>query len=401
MDKVKRVNKHREEVGGSGYPGREVSITMIFVVAGILWTLLADFLLDVLGEKLSIPIPDLHILTGLLFVGASGAVIFVMMHKSSAKVASAKDGIESVFNTSPVPMAVISKDSFRVIKMNGAALQLFGPPGSETGSRFLRHLVVSENDTSLQQLQLFMTTGMEQPGVWQFRHSSGKVFPAEVMISRQAYQGALVVTFLDVSEKTLLQQQVSEMNRKLLHQVNLRTTYLERENEELAYRASQTEHVNNELIAVNEQLQSVNRKVAAANERLQDSYASLQSILSVFRELVCTYAITPAGVSFDIEGKREVFGTDDNVLSKPWFWLDMVECGNPEQKDAFERTVLERGEAIRLFNIMTKNNGTRRILVQVRMERRDEQTTVLTAAFCDVTRFIEADENSLFQVKTA
>lgn len=398
---MNRANKHSGDVGRPWFPGREVSVTMIFVVAGIVWILFADYLLRHLGEKLSIPVPQLHILTGLLFVGACGAVMFIVLHRSSVKAQTVRSGLESLFFMNPVPMALISKDSFRITRMNWAALQLFGLTGNEAGPRFLHHLVFLENKSNLEQLQLFMVTGMEQLGVWHFLHSSGKSFPAEVMVSRLEYEHALVVTFLNASEKTQLEQQLSEMNGNLQHQVNLRTRYLEHENEELAYRASQTEHVNNELILVNEQLQNVNRKVAATNERLKDCYSQLKSIVSAMRELVCTHTITLAGVQFSADGKRDLFETNDDVLSRPWFWLEMVDCRSQGDKEAFERMVLERGEAINTFNFITKNHGSRRILVQVKVEKQDDQTTTLTTAFCDVTRFFETKEDSLFHIKTA
>ncbi len=298
-------------------------------------------------------------------------------------------------------MALISKDSFRITRMNYAALQLFGLTGPEAGSRFLHQLVLPENKSNLEQLKLFMVTGMEQLGVWQFIHAKGRSFPAEVLISRLEYERALVATFLDATEKMHLDQQLSEMNRSIQHQVNLRTRYLEHENEELAYRASQTEHVNNELILVNEQLQNVNRKVAAVNERLKDGYSALKSIVSGMRELVCTHCITPEGVRFEAEGKRGLFGTDEQALSRPWFWLDMVDCESQNEREAFERTVLEKGEAISALNIITKHQGVRRILVQVKMEKPDDQTTTLTTAFCDVTPYFEADENPLLHARTA
>ncbi len=398
---MNRAKEHKEDVGGPGFPGREVSVTMSFVVAGIVWILFADYLLQRLDEKFSLHIPQLHILTGLVFVGVCGAAMFVVLHKSSVRARSTRGGLESLFVMNPIPMALISKDSFRVTRMNFAALQLFGLTGKEAGPRFLHHLVHTDNESNLEQLKLFMVTGMEQLGVWQFRHDSGSVFPAEVMISRTEYENALVATFLDSSEKTQLQQQLSEMTRNIQHQVNLRTRYLEHENEELAYRASQTEHVNNELILVNEQLQNVNRKVAAANERLQYCYSNLKTIISGMAELVCIHTITPAGARFEAEGKRGLLGADEGVLSKPWFWLDMVDCESQDAKEAFERMVLEKGEAINTFAFVTRHLGTRRLLVQVRMEKKDDQTTTLTTTFCDVTRLSETHEDPQFHIKTA
>jgi PAS domain S-box-containing protein len=383
-------------------PSRAVLVTLKFVFAGILWILFSDYLINVIeiGHP-TYNVAHLQMLKGILFIGACGAFIFTLLCDNDKFLTNGLSGHEMLYRKNPMPLALVGAESFRFLELNEAGVRNLGYQSGQLAFVTLKDIVVPEQRDRFDEVYLFIKTGFDKLGTWDFKTASGEIFSAELSAmavpSRQAY----LIGFRDVTEERRMKSELTNTKKNLQQQIARRTDYLERANEEMAYRASQTEHVNAELIVVNEQLLRINKRIAAEAEELSNYKHNIGQIFNSLREAVWSHNLSDGGKCFIGAGLPQLFEASEADLDSAWFWLNFIHPDDHLQREVHQRTVFEKGETISTFRIVTKRGNERTLFVHVRISRNSAGSTFLVGSFADVSGYPSESASPFINARTA
>jgi PAS domain-containing protein len=382
-------------------PNRAVLVTLKFVLAGVLWILFSDYVVNSISFGYTFNVAHVQVLKGILFVGACAAFIFTLLHDSDGFTAKGISSHEGLFRSNPMPMGLVRSESFRFMELNDAARKLFDYRTDGSAFVTLKDLVVPEERERFEEVYLFIKTGFDKLGVWNFKAGTGDILSAEIFAMPVPARQAYLIGFRDVTEEKRLRGELVSTKKHLQQQIARRTDYLERANEEMAYRASQTEHVNAELIVVNEQLLRINKRIAAEAEQLSGYKHNVSQILHALKEAVWSYNLSDGGKCFIGSELTRLFEASEDDLSHSWFWLNFIHPNDHHLKEGHQRTVFEKGETFSSFRIITKRGNERMLFVHVRIARNDTGSTFLVGSFSDISGYPAEDVSRFINARTA
>jgi PAS domain S-box-containing protein len=383
-------------------PNRAVLITLKFILAGVVWIIFSDYLINTVTFGYStFNVAHLQMLKGILFIGACGAYIFTLLHDNDSQRSKGITGHEALFRTNPMAMALVGTESFRFLELNDAAKRIFGYKDDELAFSTLKDLVAPEERERFEEVYLFIKTGFDKLGVWNFKSGSGEFRAAEIFAMPVPARQAYLIGFRDATEEQRINAELANTKKYLQQQIARRTDYLERANEEMAYRASQTEHVNTELIVVNEQLLRINKRIAAEAEELSRYKHEIGQIFQALKEAVWSHNLTDGGKCFVGSDLAMLFEASEEDLSSAWFWLNFIHPDDHHLRESHQRTVFEKGEAFSCFRIITKKGNERMLFVHVRIARSKSGSTFLVGSFSDVSGYPAEGVSRFMNARTA
>jgi PAS domain S-box-containing protein len=373
-----------------------VAVTIKFLVVGILWFLFSDAFVGGIDQDNFISrMAHVQIVKGVFFVGVTAGVFFLILHRYTYDIKALKRERDYFFRSSPVPMALVDSFSFRFRDANDATLKLLGYSAKELHSLSIQQLIFPEDRAKFESVMLFIKTGFDGLGSWRFRCSDGSALHANISSKAIREQQVFLISFQDIAGQIKAEEEIMQLNQKLMFEVGRHTRQLESKNEELAYRASQTQHINEELILVNEQLLSVNKKIAAERDMAMARSMALEQLTHV----TCSFDLTDKASCLISDNAPELFDDGRLAPNKPWFWLDYVHPEDVALVESSQRKLTSDKESCCLYRIKTKNGETRVVFNHLRILEQ-EGTNVLVGSFVDVSRFTSESPNAARVHKT-
>lgn len=239
-----------------------VSLTIKYVVLGMLWILFSDSILSWMGpNNMLLEMSHIHILKGVLFIGITGGFLFYLVHDLQQSLATKTEENHNLFLKNPCALILVDVKTLQVSDSNESAQKLFGYDGDGFRTIHLQKLIVeSERDRFISQsVSNRLTDTYRKLGNWRMINHDGK----EIVIRLDAVRNnnnKLLFLLSDVTALVTAEAALRNMDQTVEHKIAQRTLHLERLNEELMFRARATEQVNAELIFVNEKLQSINKR---------------------------------------------------------------------------------------------------------------------------------------------
>jgi PAS domain S-box-containing protein len=373
-----------------------VAVTIKFLVVGILWFLFSDAFVGGMDQDNFISrMAHVQIVKGVFFVGVTAGVFFLILHRYTYDIKALKRERDYFFRSSPVPMALVDSFSFRFRDANDATLKLLGYSAKELHSLSIQQLIFPEDRAKFESVMLFIKTGFDGLGSWRFRCSDGSALHANISSKAIREQQVFLISFQDIAGQIKAEEEIMQLNQKLMFEVGRHTRQLESKNEELAYRASQTQHINEELILVNEQLLSVNKKIAVERDMAMARSMALEQLTHV----TCSFDLTDKTSCLISDNAPELFDDGRLAPNKPWFWLDYVHPEDVALVESSQRKLTSDKESCCLYRIKTKNGETRVVFNHLRILEQ-EGTNVLVGSFVDVSRFTSESSNAARVHKT-
>jgi PAS domain-containing protein len=220
----------------------------------------------------------------------------------------------------------------------------------------------------------------------------------DIYAQRIRTKNEFLITLLDVTDKLTAEKQLREIRNQLDLDFSRRSLLLERANEELAYRASQTEHVNAELIMINEQLQHVNKKISTSAEEIRRKHEQLNKIFLNLSDVVWSFNLTGSAENFLSLSAEQFYEDEWNALNKIWFWLDYVHPEDVELTTSSYRKLMETGTASCTYRIVTGKGRVRWVFDRLKVIKDDKGNSTIVGSICDVSSVRTAvSNNSLFR----
>jgi PAS domain S-box-containing protein len=362
-----------------------LSVTVKFLIIGILWIVFSDSLLDNIGRNNFFgDMPHIQYVKGILFVGVTAGVIFTILHNYTQTIKSLKREQEYFFKYNPIPMILVDSFSFRFKEANEAAIRLLGYSPSEIRSLSVYQLIFPEDLKKFESVLLFIKTGFDRLGSWKFKCRDGTPLYANISSKAIREKQMFLICFQDIKEQVKIEEELRVLNNKLQFEVRNHTQQLETKNEELAYRASQTQHINEELILVNEQLLSVNKRVVAERDEAILKILALEHLAHV----TLSFDLTNKTKNFISLSAEDLFEEDIDRLNKPWFWLDFVHSDDVAFVSTSEKNLTENHEAFCIYRIISKKGNLKFVFHHLKLITKSNGNNVLIGSMFEVSPFI-------------
>jgi PAS domain S-box-containing protein len=372
-----------------------LSITIKFLIVGLLWIVFSDSLLQNIGsDNFFIQTAYVHTVKGILFVGVTAGVIFTILHNYTRTIKSLKREQEYLFKYNPIPMILVDSFSFRFKEANEAAIKLLGYSSSEIRSLSVYQLIFPEDLKKFESVLLFIKTGFDRLGSWKFKCRDGTPLYANISSKAIREKQMFLICFQDIKEQVKIEEELRVLNNKLQFEVGNHTLQLESKNEELAYRASQTQHINEELILVNEQLLSVNKRVVAERDEAMQQMFALDHLAHV----TWSFDLTDKSKNFISPSAGELFDENLEKLNRPWFWLDFVHPDDVACVSTSEKNLTENHEAFCIYRIISKKNNVKFVFHHLKITTRSNGNNILIGSMFEVSPF-NGVLNNLPQIK--
>ncbi|HYF70152.1 MAG TPA: hypothetical protein VD884_18555 [Ohtaekwangia sp.] len=239
-----------------------VSLTVKYVVLGMLWILFSDSILSWMGpDNMLLEMSHIHILKGVMFIGVTGGFLFYLVHDLHQSLMTKTQENHNLFLKNPCPLILVDVKTLQVSDSNESAQKIFGYDAIGFRTMHLQDLIIeSERDRFMSQsVSNRLTDSYRKLGSWRMTNNEKK----EVIIQLEAVRNnnrKLLFLLSDVTAQVKAETELRTMDQTIEQKIAQRTLHLERLNEELMFRARATEQVNAELIFVNERLQSMNKR---------------------------------------------------------------------------------------------------------------------------------------------
>lgn len=375
------------KVGFSRENDPALVIALQFVMAGIVWILFSDsFMYFISPDNVIWKLAHVHVLKGLVFVGVTSGFIFYWINHYVQLAASKQVEITALFESSPMPMVVADAATLRLLEGNNAFLGLFNYSSHDLRGTPLASMTAEPDQ--FESLSLLIRTGSTDPGVWRMKNCNGNRLSVRICVQPVRSRHAYLLMLMDVTSEVEIRSELKKIRDSFEVRLNNKVDELARDNEELAYRASQSEHVNNELIAVNERLQSVNKKIAAQLESAVWMNKAWNNIVDSFSEAVWLFDLCENGRKYTSKAVSPLFNLDIEA-SCPWFWLDYINAGNEGDSQITRELFYQKGEFSGVIHVVSDDGRARRIVVRVKLiqdEKRNTEMLVGTAAEIPIIR---------------
>ncbi len=190
-----------------------IRIPFIYAIFGLIWIMLTDRLLYLVGLDLR---STLYWQTykGWLFVGLSTLIIHWLVSRSIRQNQTAKEALAQseklyrlLFENNPLPMWAYDLQSLAFLEVNGAAIDKYGYSRTEFLDSTLKDIRPAEDIPLLLENVAHTKKRLNFAGEWRHRRKDGVVFPVEIVSHELVYNGrsARLVVAKDLTEQKQLE----------------------------------------------------------------------------------------------------------------------------------------------------------------------------------------------------
>lgn len=198
-------------------------IALIYILFGTVWILVTDRLV---GGETTVPLDIAQTLKGMLFVVASGALIFLLIRRyiqqhtqTAALLRMTDESLRFLFTRHPQPMYIADLETMKFLDVNEAMCAKYG----YTREEFLDMTMVDIRPT--EDVEMFkrelgkIDQGFGDRGLWRHRAKDGRIFHVRIAVYRTEYEGrdAILVAISDATEIIQTQAELRE-TRELMQQ---------------------------------------------------------------------------------------------------------------------------------------------------------------------------------------
>ena len=168
-----------------------------------------------LGRALS-AVADALVLTVILLGTAAALMRADEKRRSSEKgLRTAEEKYRLLFESSPLPMWVVDRESLRYLAVNDAAVEHYGYSRDEFLSMNIRQLRPAEDAARVQQALPKENAGLERMGIWRHLKKDGTVLSVDIATHTLTFEGrsAWLVLAYDVTDRLRAEEALRKLSR--------------------------------------------------------------------------------------------------------------------------------------------------------------------------------------------
>jgi PAS domain-containing protein len=345
-----------------------LTTTLKFVVFGVLWILVSDYVLFLfhLPSTQNFPLFHIEIFKGIGFVVVMGIIFFVVLNREtrSGREFSSQD----IFKQNPTPMWLYDLHTLHFVDVNEAALKTYGYSRQEFLSLSFSEICLREDGRAGEDSKHF-----QLPGKNRIQCKDGSFIKVNLLCFQTFFRKkeaglALGQVFIEPTQDRKF------IDNDFVQQINDRIAELILAKKELEVRNREINATNDELINLSNLLQNANKKMAVqTTNALQQKNNELNRIIDQVNDVIWTLDLAGHEENFVNASALKFFAIDkEKAIDCPNFWLNYI-ASDAERLFVNEQLKkLEATNQIKLScNIINAANECKTLNLKITVSRDD------------------------------
>jgi PAS domain S-box-containing protein len=189
-----------------------------FLIVGILWALYSHPLLATLDRFLSPSGREIvRSVNHLGFVAIAAIVLYFQIKKQQYHILNSEDQYRNLFERNPSPLWIFRADNFRFVKVNKAAIKMYGYTESEFLSMHVMDIRPEKEIENFLHNAKNIAPGLSDQGVWKHQTKKGEVIYASIFTSDLNFNGddCRMVMASNITDSVLKEERIKAQNAAL------------------------------------------------------------------------------------------------------------------------------------------------------------------------------------------
>ena len=197
---------------------RLFKIPVGFLMMGILWALYSHPLLAGLDRYLSPSGREIvRSLNHLGFVAIAAIILYFQIKKQQNHILYSEEHYRNLFERNPSPLWIFRTDNFRFVKVNKAAIKMYGYTESEFLSMHVMDIRPEKEVQKFLQNAKTVSPGLSDQGVWKHKTKKGELIYAHIFTSDLNFKGdnCRMVMATNITDSVLKEERIKAQNAAL------------------------------------------------------------------------------------------------------------------------------------------------------------------------------------------
>jgi PAS domain-containing protein len=345
-----------------------LTTTLKFVVFGVLWILVSDYVLFLfhLPSTQNFPILHIEVLKGVGFVVVMGIIFFIVLQRETRS--SRELSSQEIFKQNPTPMWLYDLQTLRFLDVNEAALKAYGYTREEFLLLSFSEICLKEDGRKDEGSRHFQLPGKNRIQCKDGSFAKANLLCFQTFFKKEAAGLVLGQPFIEPAEEKKF------IDNDFVQQINDRISELILSKKELEVRNREINATNDELINLSNLLQNANKKmVMQTTTALQQKNNELNRIIDQVNDVIWTLDLAGNEENFVNASALRFFAiSKEKAIDCPNFWLNYL-ASDAERLFVNEQLKkLETTNQIKLScNIINAANECKTLNLKITVSRDD------------------------------
>lgn len=197
---------------------RLFKIPVGFLIVGILWALYSHPLLASLDKYLSPGGREIvRSLNHLGFVAIAAIILYFQIKKQQKHILLSEEQYRNLFERNPSPLWIFRTDNFHFVKVNKAAVKMYGYTEAEFLSMRVTDIRPEKEVERFIHNARTVSPGLSDQGVWKHRTKKGEFIYASIFTSDLSFEGndCRLVMATNITDSVLKEERIKAQNAAL------------------------------------------------------------------------------------------------------------------------------------------------------------------------------------------
>ena len=200
---------------------RLFKIPVGFLIVGILWALYSHPLLATFDKYLGVSGREIvRSLNHLGFVAIAAVILYFQIKKQQKQILLSEEQYRNLFERNPSPLWIFRTDNFRFVKVNKAAIKMYGYSESDFLSMRVTDIRPEKEVKKFLHNAKNIAPGLSDQGVWKHKTKKGDLIYASIFTSDLNFEGnsCRMVMASNVTDSVLKEERIRAQN-SALHEI--------------------------------------------------------------------------------------------------------------------------------------------------------------------------------------
>jgi PAS domain S-box-containing protein len=197
---------------------RLFKIPLGFLIMGILWALYSHPLLASLDGYLSTGGREIvRSVNHLAFVAIAAVMLYFQIKKQQNHILLSEERYRNLFERNPSPLWIFRADNFRFVKVNKAAIKMYGYSESDFLSMRITDIRPEKELEKFTDNTKNIVPGLSDQGVWKHKTKKGEIIYASIFTSDLNFKGidCRMVMATNITDSVVKEERIKSQNAAL------------------------------------------------------------------------------------------------------------------------------------------------------------------------------------------
>lgn len=197
---------------------KSLKIPFGFLITGILWAIFSDPLITTFTRNINIDVRDsIRSFNDFIFVGIISVTLYFQIKKQHRQLVASKEQYRRLFELNPNPMWIYRSEDLCFVKVNQAAIDLYGYSMTEFLSMTIKDIRSTREKGKLEEYIRSLRSPTRKSSTWNHLKKSGELLHVAIVSYDLDFDGqpCCLVMVNNITELVQNQEKVKAQNNTL------------------------------------------------------------------------------------------------------------------------------------------------------------------------------------------